>query len=40
MPGAVKYWRDEFVYERNRDGSRSLLEIHFSGLDRALVFPD
>lgn len=33
----VKYRRDEYVYFRSGSGSR-LLEIHFSGLDRALVF--
>jgi hypothetical protein len=40
LPGAMKYWRDEYVYQRNGDGSRRLLEIHFSGLNRALVFRD
>jgi len=34
----VKYHRDEYVYEQRRNGSRLLREIHFSGLDRALVF--
>ena len=34
----VKYHQDEYVYERSRNGSRLLREIHFSGLDRALVF--
>ena len=33
-----KYSRDEYVYVKNPDGSKTLLEIHFSGLDRALVF--
>ena len=34
----VKYHRDEYVYVRSNNGSRLLREIHFSGLDRALVF--
>jgi hypothetical protein len=34
----VKYHRDEYVYEQRTNGSRLLREIHFSGLDRALVF--
>lgn len=34
----VKYHRDEYVYVRSSNGSRLLREIHFSGLDRALVF--
>jgi len=38
VPGAMKYWRDEYVYQKNGDGSRTLLEIHFSGLNRALAF--
>ena len=33
-----KYSRDEYVYVRNPDGSKTLVEIRFSGLDRALVF--
>jgi len=40
VPGAMKYWRDEYVYQKNGDGSRTLLEIHFSGLNRALAFRD
>ena len=36
----VKYHRDEYVYVRSSNGSRLLREIHFSGLDRALVFRD
>ena len=40
LPRAMKYWRDEYVFQRNGDGSRTLLEIHFSGLNRALVFRD
>lgn len=35
-----KYSRDEYVYWKQADGSRPLLEIHFAGLDRALVFRD
>jgi len=34
----VKYPRDEYVYRRNPDGSRTLLEIHFEGMHQALVF--
>jgi hypothetical protein len=34
----VKYHRDEYVHVRSSNGSRLLREIHFSGLDRALVF--
>jgi hypothetical protein len=34
----VKYPRDEYVYRRNPDGSRTLLEIHFEGMRQALVF--
>jgi hypothetical protein len=33
-----KYKRDAFVYRRNGDGSRTLLEIQFSGMSRALRF--
>ncbi len=33
-----KYSRDEYVYVKHPDGSKTLLEIHFSGLDRALIF--
>jgi len=33
-----KYSRDEYVCLRHGDGSRTLLEIHFSGMNRALVF--
>ena len=38
MKRPQKYSRNEYVYVRNGDGSRTLLEIHFSGLNRALVF--
>ena len=34
----VKYPRDAYVYRRNPDGSRTLLEIHFEGMRQALVF--
>jgi hypothetical protein len=34
----VKYQRDAYVYRRNADGSRTLLEIHFGGMRQALVF--
>jgi PilZ domain/SPOR domain len=33
-----KYERDSYVYKRNPDGSRTLLEIHFEGMRQALVF--
>jgi len=35
-----KYSRDEYVFGKRSDGSHPLLEIHFGGLDRALVFRD
>jgi hypothetical protein len=34
----VKYPHDAYVYRRNPDGSRTLLEIHFGGMRKALVF--
>lgn len=34
----AKYPRDAYVYRRNPDGSRTLLEIHFGGMRQALVF--
>jgi hypothetical protein len=34
----VKYPHDAYVYRRNPDGSRTLLEIHFGGMRQALVF--
>jgi len=37
---AWRYQRNEYVYVKSRNGSRLLREIHFSGLDRALVFRD
>jgi hypothetical protein len=33
-----KYRRDAFVYRKNLDGTKSLLEIQFGGLSKALVF--
>jgi hypothetical protein len=33
-----RYQRNEFVYVKIGNGSRILVEIHFSGLNRALVF--
>jgi hypothetical protein len=33
-----KYQRDAYVYRRNPDGSRTLLEIHFEGMHETLVF--
>src|SRR5216684_1196973 len=37
---AWRYQRNEYVYVKSSNGSRLLREIHFSGLDRALVFRD
>src|SRR5579872_1171060 len=34
----VKYPHDAYMYRRNPDGSRTLLEIHFGGMRQALVF--
>jgi hypothetical protein len=34
-----RYLRNEIVYLTTSDGSKPLLEIHFYGQDRALVFP-
>jgi hypothetical protein len=34
----AKYPCDAYVYRRNPDGSRTLLEIHFGGMRQALVF--
>jgi hypothetical protein len=36
----ARYQRNEYVYIKTGNGSRLLREIHFSGLDRALVFRD
>jgi len=35
---AAKFQQDEYVYQIQADGSRPLLEVHFAGMDRALVF--
>ncbi len=34
----AKFDKDAIVYERHLGGSRNLIEIHFAGMDRALVF--
>jgi cell division septation protein DedD len=34
----VRYQHDAYVYRRNGDGSRTLLEIRFAGMSQALVF--
>jgi cell division protein FtsN len=34
----VKYQDDAYVYRKNSDGSRTLLEIRFAGMSQALVF--
>ena len=36
---ATKYPSDGVMYDRNKDGSRTLLEIWFHGMNQALVFP-
>ncbi len=33
-----KFSQNEYVYQIQADGSRPLLEVHFAGMDRALVF--
>ncbi len=38
MRRTKKYSDNEYVYQNQPDGSRPLIEIHFAGLDRALVF--
>ncbi len=38
VPSQMKYRRDAFVFKKNPDGSRTLLEIKFSGLNKTLVF--
>lgn len=40
MPATAKYSRDEFVYRKTRDNSKPLLELHFYGWNRILVFED
>jgi hypothetical protein len=34
----VKYPDDAYVYKTNKDGSRTLIEVRFSGMRQALVF--
>jgi hypothetical protein len=34
----VRYQDDAYVYRKNGDGSRTLLEIRFAGMSQALVF--
>lgn len=34
----VRYYEDAVVYTKNKDGSRNLVEIRFSGMKQALVF--
>jgi hypothetical protein len=34
----AKFPRNAYMYRRNPDGSRTLLEIHFEGMREALVF--
>jgi hypothetical protein len=34
----VRYTEDAIAYHTNSDGSRTLVEIRFSGMGRALVF--
>jgi hypothetical protein len=38
VKGGVKCERDAFVYRKNGDGSRTLVEIRFAGMSQALVF--
>ena len=38
MPSPRKYSQDEFVYRKTMDNSKPLLELHFYGLHRILVF--
>jgi hypothetical protein len=35
---AAKFSQNEYVYQVGATGSRPLLEVHFAGMDRALVF--
>jgi PilZ domain len=35
---SIRYERDAFVYRKNGDGSRTLIEIWFAGMSQALVF--
>jgi len=34
----AKFSQNEYVYRIQADGSRPLMEVHFAGMDRALVF--
>jgi hypothetical protein len=36
----TKFSQDEYVYQVGANGARPLLEVHFAGMDRALVFPN
>jgi hypothetical protein len=36
----TKNQRNAFVYQRNPDGSHTLLEIRFAGMSKVLVFSD
>jgi hypothetical protein len=38
QPRGIKYRVDSYVYRKNPNGSRTLLEIHFQGMRQALVF--
>jgi hypothetical protein len=38
MPAVRKYSQDEFVYRKTIDNSKPLLELHFYGSNRILVF--
>jgi hypothetical protein len=40
MPAPQKYSQDEFVYRKTMDNSKPLLELHFYGWNRILVFHD
>jgi hypothetical protein len=40
IPSPRKYGQDEFVYRKTTDNSKPLLELHFYGSDRILVFRD
>jgi len=38
VKSAAKFSQNEYVYQIQADGSRPLLEVHFEGMDRVLVF--
>ena len=38
VPRDGRYKRDAYVYRKNGDGSRTLIEIRFEGMNQALVF--